>query len=128
MGGSAESILIRRQVTNCRGLDVGKGDDERSGGMVTNPCLRFASVAILAEISQERIPTSTGNGLPLKRLSQGLEKGRYKLEKMDDASDSWVELNDPQTRRPFFANTETGECLWELPEGAKLYENSLPCV
>ena len=41
---------------------------------------------------------------------------------MDDVSDSWLELSDPQTRRPFFANTETGECLWELPDGANLYD------
>ncbi|CAG8490713.1 6207_t:CDS:10 [Paraglomus brasilianum] len=36
-------------------------------------------------------------------------------------NNTWVELVDPQTERAFYANTKTGECVWDLPEDVDLY-------
>ncbi|CAG8575102.1 10612_t:CDS:10 [Paraglomus occultum] len=36
-------------------------------------------------------------------------------------NNTWVELLDPQTERTFYANTKTGECVWDLPKDVDLY-------
>lgn len=29
----------------------------------------------------------------------------------------WVEIVEPRSREPMYANLKTGQCLWEPPEG-----------
>ncbi|GMT27849.1 hypothetical protein PFISCL1PPCAC_19146, partial [Pristionchus fissidentatus] len=37
-----------------------------------------------------------------------------------DNDAEWVEINEPQSQQRMYANLESGECSWDLPEGAKL--------
>jgi hypothetical protein len=36
----------------------------------------------------------------------------------------WIELVDPHTSKPFYANIKTGSCTWEKPNGITFNENS----
>lgn len=36
----------------------------------------------------------------------------------------WIEINDPQSSRSFFANIKSGECSWERPENANIKERN----
>jgi len=37
----------------------------------------------------------------------------------------WIEINDPQTSRSFYANIKSGECSWVKPENAKIKEKDV---
>jgi len=37
----------------------------------------------------------------------------------------WIEINDPQSSRSFYANIKSGECLWERPVNAKIKEKDI---
>jgi len=39
-------------------------------------------------------------------------------------SHEWIELVDPQTTKPFYANIKTGSCTWEKPNGISFKGNS----
>ena len=47
----------------------------------------------------------------------------------------WVEIIEPRTKEPMYANLKTGQCLWEPPDGVKVYvsnknglESSINCI
>jgi len=33
----------------------------------------------------------------------------------------WIELIDPQTSKPFYANIKSGSCTWDKPVGVSMY-------